>query len=86
MLGLAESTVGTLRTAALFIAVQVAGGLLFTSAWWRWAAALDWNGPPAGPGNAAGPLAASVGALMAASQAISLLWRRRLRVLVLAAA
>ena len=48
-------------------------------------AGLEW---PAGMVAATllGPIAASVGALMAASQGISVLWRRRLRVLVLAGA
>ncbi|WP_269937039.1 DUF2156 domain-containing protein [Arthrobacter sp. HY1533] len=86
VLGLAESTVGTVRTAAVFITVQVAAALLFT---WLLplASALELDRPSGlGPAMLLGPAAASVGALMAASQAISLLWRRRIRVLVLAAA
>lgn len=86
VLGLAESTVGTVRTAALFISVQLAAVLLFT---WLLplGSALELSRPRGlGPAMLLGPTAASVGTLMAASQAISLLWRRRIRVLVLAAA
>lgn len=84
VLGLAEVTVGTWRTAVLFITAQVVavvvyGGLLAVTK----SMGLDM---PAGLDHATllGPFAASAGTLMAASQAISLLWRRRLRVLILA--
>lgn len=86
VLGLAESTLGTLRTAGLFIAVQVAAVVFYS-------AALGLGGlaeidMPAGMDQATllGPFAASAGTLMAASQGISLLWRRRVRVLILAGA
>lgn len=84
LLGLAESTVGTRRTAALFIASQLAGVVLYSAMVGLGSrAGLEW---PAGMLGATllGPFAASAGALMAASQAISVLWRRRLRVLVMA--
>ncbi|WP_207344117.1 DUF2156 domain-containing protein [Arthrobacter sp. E3] len=85
VLGLAESTVGTIRTAVLFSVIQGGAVVLYTVVLGlgNWAG-VDW---PTGMGQATllGPFAASAGTLMAASQAISLLWRRRLRVLVLAA-
>lgn len=85
VLGLVESTVGTLRTAALFIAVQIAAVLLFT-VMVPLGTVLELDRHAGlGPAMLLGPTAASLGALMAASQAISLLWRRRIRVLVLAA-
>jgi phosphatidylglycerol lysyltransferase len=84
VLGLAESTVGTGRVAVLFIATQVAGVVLYGLLM----AVTNWTGldMPAGLDRATllGPFAASAGTLMAASQTISLLWRRRLRVLTLA--
>ncbi|ALV45901.1 hypothetical protein MB46_10820 [Arthrobacter alpinus] len=84
VLGLAESTVGTTRAAALFIGTQVAGVVLYGALM----AVTNWTGlhMPAGLDHATllGPFAASAGTLMAASQTISLLWRRRLRVLMLA--
>lgn len=85
VLGLAESTLGTLRAAGLFIAVQIAAVVLYSAALGLGSIAeVDL---PAGMDQATllGPFAASAGALMAASQGISLLWRRRVRVLVLAA-
>ncbi|MHA7269621.1 phosphatidylglycerol lysyltransferase domain-containing protein [Arthrobacter sp. HLT1-20] len=86
LLGLVESTLGTRRTAALFIASQLAGIIVYSAMVGVGSrAGLQW---PAGMVQATllGPFAASVGALMAASQAISVLWRRRLRVLVVAGA
>ena len=84
VLGLAESTLGTLRTAALFSATQVIAVVLYTALLGLGSIVeIDW---PAGMHQATllGPFAASAGSLMAASQGISLLWRRRVRVLVLA--
>ncbi|MFQ4147327.1 DUF2156 domain-containing protein [Arthrobacter sp. LAPM80] len=82
--GLAETTLGTLRAGALFIASQLVAVVLYSGLLeWGTAAGIDW---PTGMNRATllGPFAASVGTLMAASQAISLLWRRRLRVLIVA--
>lgn len=86
VLGLAEVTVGTWRATVLFIASQVTavvlyGALVAVSS----RVGLDM---PDGFERATllGPFAASAGALMAASQGIALLWRRRVRVLMLAIA
>lgn len=82
--GIAEFTVGTLRAVVLFLAGQLTAVLLYLvilllGEW----VGIVW---PAGMGTATllGPFAASAGTLMAASRAISLLWRRRARVFVLA--
>lgn len=86
VLGLAESTLGTLRTAGLFMGAQVAAVVLYSVV--LGLGSLAGIDMPAGMDQATllGPFAASAGALMAASQGISLLWRRRVRVLILAAA
>ena len=86
VLGLAESTVGTLRATGLFLAIQVAAAVLYAGVVALGGQmGIDW---PAGMETATllGPFAASAGTLMAASRAISVLWRRRVRVLVLATA
>lgn len=86
VLGLAEATLGTLRTAVLFSATQIAAVVLYTLI--IALGSMDAVDLPAGMEQATllGPFAASAGTLMAASQAISLLWRRRVRVLTVATA
>lgn len=84
--GIAEVTVGSWRTAALFCGTQVTAVVLFGVLLSVGnLSEIDW---PAGMDQATllGPFAASAGTLMAASQGISLLWRRRVRVLILALA
>ncbi|MBP2413900.1 lysylphosphatidylglycerol synthetase-like protein (DUF2156 family) [Arthrobacter stackebrandtii] len=86
VLGLAEFTVGTLRAAGLFLATQLSAVVLYSVLLGvGGAAGIDF---PAGMEQATllGPFAASAGALLVASPAISVLWRRRVRVLVLATA
>lgn len=86
VLGLAEFTLGTWRTALLFCVTQLVAVVLYTLFFGLGLLAdLDW---PAGLDQATllGPFAAAAGTLMAASQSISLLWRRRVRVLILALA
>ena len=86
VVGISEFTVGTLRTAALFCAIQVAAVVLYT--------VIIGLGSTLGidslegvdQATLLGPFAASAGTLMAASQGISLLWRRRVRVSILATA
>ncbi|WP_082634156.1 bifunctional lysylphosphatidylglycerol flippase/synthetase MprF [Arthrobacter alpinus] len=82
--GIAEFTLGSLRTAAFFCATQVAAVVLYAAVLAlgnlggiEWTAGMD-------QATLLGPFAAAAGTLLAASQGISLLWRRRVRVLVLA--
>ena len=84
VLGLAEFTVGTLRAAGLFLTTQLAAVVLYAGmVALGTLAGIDL---PAGMAQATllGPFAASAGTLLAASPALSVLWRRRVRVLVLA--
>lgn len=83
-LGLAEFTLGTLRTTALFLASQGVAVVIDTAMLALGnRVGLDW---PAGVEQATllGPFGASTATLMVASRGISLLWRRRVRVIVLA--
>lgn len=82
--GIAEFTLGSLRTAAIYCATQGAAVVLYAVVLGLGNLGdIDW---PTGLDQATllGPFAASAGTLMAASQGIGLLWRRRVRVLVLA--
>ena len=84
--GIAEFTVGTLRVAGLFIVSQLSAVVLYTGMLALGElAGIDW---PTGTATATllGPFGAATGTLMAASWGISVLWRRRVRVLVLATA
>ncbi|MGO4384830.1 bifunctional lysylphosphatidylglycerol flippase/synthetase MprF [Specibacter sp. RAF43] len=86
VLGLAETTLGTWRTAAALLGSQLAAVVIFTGVVEVGAASnLEWL---AGMRQATlmGPYAASVGALMAASRLISVLWRRRVRSVTIATA
>ena len=86
VLGLAEITLGTWRTVVIFWATQLAAVVLFTLVVEVGAALdLEWLADMR-PATLLGPYAASVGALMAASRMISLLWRRRVRAVTLGAA
>lgn len=86
LLGLAETTLGARRTALLFVACQLGAALLLTAmAILGKLTGLEWLASMA-DAPLLGPIAASVGTVMAASGAISLLWRRRLRVTTLASA
>lgn len=84
--GLAEFTLGTPRTVGLLVACQLAAVVLYTAMLALGdAVGVDW---PEGTGTATllGPFGAAAATLMGASGAISVLWRRRVRVLVLATA
>ncbi|WP_104092410.1 rhomboid family intramembrane serine protease [Arthrobacter sp. GMC3] len=86
VLGLAETTMGTRRTAVVFFATQVVAVVLFAlTVEIGVAVHLEWL---AGMSQASllGPFAAAVGTLMAASRLISMMWRRRVRALTIAAA
>lgn len=86
VLGLAEITLGSWRTAAMFVSVQIGAVVLFTALVEVGTALnLEW---PASLRHATllGPYAAAAGTLMAASGLISVLWRRRVRALTIAVA
>lgn len=86
VLGLAEITVGTARTAALFVSCQLAAAVVFTGVvQFGGALGVEWL---AGMREATlmGPFAAAAGTLMAASRLVSVMWRRRMRSLTLAIA
>lgn len=83
VLGLAESTIGTWRTACFFVVSQLGGVLLFSAVVGIGSAAnLEWLRDMA-HASLVGPYAAAAGALMAASRVISVLWRRRVRSLTI---
>ncbi|ALE06556.1 hypothetical protein AL755_15645 [Arthrobacter sp. ERGS1:01] len=86
VLGLAEITLGSWRTVAVFFSSQLGAVVLMTGLVGAGTAVhLEWL---AGMREATllGPYAASVGALMVASRSISVLWRRRVRAVTFAAA
>ncbi|WP_186760708.1 phosphatidylglycerol lysyltransferase domain-containing protein [Arthrobacter alpinus] len=86
VLGLAETTMRTWRTAVLFFSTQLVAVVLFAlTVEVGVAADMEWL---TGMSHASllGPFAAAVGTLMAASRMISVMWRRRVRALTMAAA
>lgn len=86
VLGLAESTIGSWRTAVVFFSCQLAAAVVFTGVVLVGAAVgIEWLGGMR-QATLMGPFAASAGALMAASRLISVMWRRRVRSLTLAIA
>ncbi|MGA7204372.1 MAG: DUF2156 domain-containing protein [Specibacter sp.] len=86
VLGLAETTLGTWRTAGIFFATQIGAVVLITALVVVGGAAhLEWLADMR-DATLLGPYAAAAGTLMAASRRISLMWRRRVRALTLASA
>ena len=86
VLGLAESTMGSGRTAVAFFSCQLAAAVVFAGVVQLGSAVgVEWLGGMQ-EATLMGPFAASAGALMAASRLISVMWRRRVRSLTIAIA
>lgn len=83
LLGLAERVLGTRKAVLAFLATGLAGGFLGVLLQWLGTLAWEWWSTAASSATTVDPLTGVLGALSAATAGMGLLWRRRIRVVLL---
>ncbi len=83
LLGLAERTLGTRKAALAFFATGLAGGFLGILLQWLGTLTWEWWSTSASTSATVDPLTGVLGALSSATGSMGLLWRRRIRVVLL---
>ncbi|MGW9413120.1 bifunctional lysylphosphatidylglycerol flippase/synthetase MprF [Arthrobacter cupressi] len=83
LLGLAERTLGTRKAALAFFATGLAGGFLGILLQWLGTLTWEWWSTSASTSATIDPLTGVLGALSTATGSMGLLWRRRIRVILL---
>ncbi len=83
LLGLAERTLGTRKAALAFLATGLAGGFLGLLLQWLGTLTWEWWSTGASASTTVDPLTGVLGALSTATGSMGLLWRRRIRVVLL---
>ncbi|MFJ3959256.1 phosphatidylglycerol lysyltransferase domain-containing protein [Arthrobacter sp. NPDC090010] len=83
LLGLAERTFGTRKAAIAFVATGVIGGILGVLLQWIGTLTWEWWSTGASTALTVDPMTGLMGALAAATSSMGLLWRRRIRVILL---
>ncbi|WP_120522599.1 DUF2156 domain-containing protein [Arthrobacter celericrescens] len=83
LLGLAERTLGTRKAALAFLTTGLAGGFLGILLQWLGTLTWEWWSTSASASATVDPLTGVLGALSTATGSMGLLWRRRIRVVLL---